>query len=144
MSEFRFGAYDNWLKQATETIRSAEGDVANESYSWACFKAQQAAEYALKGMLYGLGLAASGHSVVKLAGIVASAVDTLTFKQSCLIYLDKLYIPTRYADVYDDGSPFSFYEEPDARRGLDCARIIIEIVTTYVSTLERRDDEEET
>ncbi|HMF33073.1 MAG TPA: HEPN domain-containing protein [Candidatus Lokiarchaeia archaeon] len=41
MAEFNFNAYDNWLKQAVDTLRSAKGDIASESYNWACFKAQQ-------------------------------------------------------------------------------------------------------
>jgi len=144
MKGFQVEPYENWLKQAKETIRSAESDMASEFYSWACFKAQQAAEYCLKGFLHGMGLTATGHSVLKLAEIVSVNAGSLSFNRSCLVFLDKLYIPTRYADVYDDGSPFSYYEEEDAKRALSCANEILDLVSSCVSTLETRESEEET
>ena len=42
----------------------------DEVYNWCCFKAQQAAEYAVKGLLYGFGIMAYGHSVMNLVGRV--------------------------------------------------------------------------
>ena len=35
-------------------------------YNWACFKSQQSAEAAIKGLLHGLGLDAYGHSISRL------------------------------------------------------------------------------
>ena len=40
--------FERWLKQAEKTLESAERDKNNEDYNWCCFKAQQAAEYAVK------------------------------------------------------------------------------------------------
>jgi len=47
--------YERWLRQAKDTLESAEEDLKNHRFNWSCFKAQQAAEYAVKGLLYGLG-----------------------------------------------------------------------------------------
>jgi len=58
--------YDRWLKEAENTLRSAESDKNNGFYNWCCFKCQQSAEFALKGLLYGLGLTPFGHSLTKL------------------------------------------------------------------------------
>jgi len=43
------------MKQAEHTLRSIEADLGFGSYSWACFKAQQAAELAIKAMLRAMG-----------------------------------------------------------------------------------------
>ncbi|HIC93237.1 MAG TPA: HEPN domain-containing protein [Anaerolineae bacterium] len=54
-----------WMRQAEHTLTSAQRDAAEGDYSWACFKAQQAAEYAAKALLRGLGLPAFGHSILR-------------------------------------------------------------------------------
>jgi len=58
--------YSRWMGQAEYTLRSAAQDRSSGYFSWSCFKAQQAAEYALKALLYGLGLIPVGHSVLRL------------------------------------------------------------------------------
>lgn len=47
--------YERWIKSAEKTLQSAKEDLERGDYNWACFKAQQAAEKALKAFLYGLG-----------------------------------------------------------------------------------------
>lgn len=58
--------YSRWIKSSMRTLDSARGDLSRGDYNWACFKAQQAAELAVKALLHGLGLPAHGHSVSKL------------------------------------------------------------------------------
>jgi len=58
--------YDRWLKEAENTLRSAQIDKENGFFNWCCFKCQQAAEFAVKGLLYGFGLTPFGHSITKL------------------------------------------------------------------------------
>jgi len=58
--------YKRWLDQAEYTLQSARRDLEAGDFTWSCFKAQQAAEYAVKSVLRGLGRLASGHSVLKL------------------------------------------------------------------------------
>lgn len=66
MELFDTEEYERWLGQAENTLKSAEHDSKAGDYNWACFKCQQAAEYAIKGMLRGLGKPAAGHSLLKL------------------------------------------------------------------------------
>ena len=47
--------YNRWMKNAQTTLRSAINDKSSQFYNWACFKAQQAAEYAVKAYLRGIG-----------------------------------------------------------------------------------------
>jgi len=42
--------FDRWMAQASDTLISARADYLNKSYNWCCFKAQQAAEYAVKAL----------------------------------------------------------------------------------------------
>ena len=47
--------YERRMKSAIRTLKSAEHDVEHGDYNWACFKAHQAAEKALKSLLWGVG-----------------------------------------------------------------------------------------
>lgn len=58
--------FERWTAQASDTLVSSRNDFSVKSYNWCCFKAQQAAEYAVKGLLKGLGVSAYGHSIIKL------------------------------------------------------------------------------
>ncbi len=52
--------FERWMAQASDTLNSARQDYSSKSYNWSCFKAQQAAEYAVKALLKGLGISAYG------------------------------------------------------------------------------------
>ena len=58
--------YSRWMRSAMKTLNSVKGDLERGDYNWSCFKAQQAAEFAVKALLHGLGIHAYGHSVSKL------------------------------------------------------------------------------
>jgi len=79
-------------------LESAHGDLDRGDYNWACFKAQQAAEAAIKALLHGLGMPAYGHSISRLlTGIKSKEVpvpeDVIEYAKT----LDKYYVPTRYS-----------------------------------------------
>ena len=88
--------YGRWLEAARRTLESAGGDLGRGDYDWACFKAQQAAELAVKGLLHGVGAHAYGHSVALLLERAGEALglavpgDVL----ECGKLLGKYYIPT--------------------------------------------------
>lgn len=58
--------FRRWLRQAEHTLESAERDRSGRDYAWACFKAEQAAQCALKALLIGVGQVAHGHSLRRL------------------------------------------------------------------------------
>ena len=128
--------YERWIKQALYTLSLIDSDISCGGYSWACFKAQQAAEYALKALLRGVGRPAFGHSVkkfveelVEFCGIVPEDVF------ECAIMLDKMYIPTRYPDAFPEGSPYEYYTRNDAEKAKRCAEKIIEWVKNCVERI---------
>jgi HEPN domain-containing protein len=118
-----------WMKQAEHTLTSAQGDATEGDYGWACFKAQQAAEYAAKALLRGLGLPAFGHSVLGLVGEMERQGLSITEEvRQCARTLDRHYIPPRYANAYPAGSPFEYYDQETAEEAIACAQTVLEVV----------------
>jgi HEPN domain-containing protein len=116
----------DWINQAVRDLKAAEGLVDNESFEWACFVAQQAAEKALKAVFQRLNAAAWGHSVYDLLRILA---ETTTVDEALLQYarmLDKYYIPTRYPNGFDVGSPYEYFTKKDADDAIVHSRRILE------------------
>jgi len=125
MELFDKDEFGRWMTQADYTLKSAENDMNGKFYSWACFKSQQAAEYALKALLSAIGEIPAGHSLSKLAEqLDENDFDCGEIKSACR-RLDRLYIPTRYPDAYAEGSPNQYYEKKDATDAIGDARRII-------------------
>lgn len=118
---------DEWLRyrrQAQHTLQSARRDQAAGDCDWACFKAQQAAELALKGFIRATRKYVTGHSVVKLlAEVGITPPDAIL---DCARELDKVYIPSRYPDAYDWGAPMDYYTATDAEKAITCATRILD------------------
>jgi len=120
--------YKRWMDQAEYTLKSAESDMRAGFYSWACFKAQQAGEYAVKALLYGMGIMAYGHSIKKLLDVLSQRIDVPSELFNRARLLDRHYIPPRYPDAYIEGSPYEYYGENDAREAINSAREIVEFI----------------
>lgn len=120
--------FERWIRQAEYTLESAREDMENRRFSWACFKAQQSAEYAVKGLLYGIGSIPVGHSLIRLVGrLKRRGVDVdEALRHSRL--LDRHYIPTRYPNAHPEGSPFEYYDEDTAKEAIHSAEAILDFV----------------
>jgi len=116
--------FKRWFKMALGTIRSAEGDLERGDYNWACFKAHQSAEFAVKGLLRGLGLGAYGHSVSALLAAAPSDLKAEDVVQQAKT-LDKYYVPTRYPNAWAEGAPPDYYTKEDASQAIEDAKSII-------------------
>lgn len=117
------------MKQAEHNLSSAERDEKAGDYAWACFKAQQAAEMAVKALLLGLGQLARGYSILALLRQIADLqipVPTPLFEIAQR--LDRLYIPPRYPNAHPTGSPFEFYNATDAKQAIADAGQVISFV----------------
>ena len=93
--------FDRWMAQASDTLISARADYSNKSYNWCCFKAQQAAEYAVKALLKGLGISAYGHSIFKLLKDLKSYDLIVNMITSSARILDRHYVPARAEKICD-------------------------------------------
>ena len=116
--------FSRWFRSAENTLSSAESDHGAGFFNWSCFKSQQAAEFAIKAYLRGIGSSSYGHSISHLlreAGFPSELVDLGKT-------VDKYYIPTRYTDAWPDGVPEDYYTATESTESMEIAREIIEAV----------------
>jgi HEPN domain-containing protein len=65
------GEWERYRRQAEHTLASARRDRNAGDHDWACFKAQQAAELALKGFIRASREYATEHSVTRLLAMLS-------------------------------------------------------------------------
>jgi HEPN domain-containing protein len=106
---------EDWIKQAERDLEEAKYAESGGYYELACFLSQQCAEKAVKGLLQFRGVEKRGYSISHL--LENPPEDVL----QCAIFLDKQYTPSRYPDVYDEGSPYEYYTQKDAEECINCA-----------------------
>jgi HEPN domain-containing protein len=129
MAMFKWAEYERWMKQVKRTLNSAHRDLEGGDYEWASFKAQQAAELAVKALLRGMGFAPIGHSITRLLrSLQEEGIEVPRELFYSAMSLDRNYIAPRYPDAYPEGSPFEYYSEDIAREMIDHAAKIIEFV----------------
>ena len=122
--------YNRWQSHAKSTLRSAQIDKSSGFYNWACFKAQQAAEYMAKALLRGMGIESYGHSVSQLLKNAEFNEKVLNLAKK----IDKYYIPTRYTDAWSEGLPEDYYTLEDAEDAIMCAEsVMIEVEERWKS-----------
>lgn len=134
--------FSRWISMARKTLESARGDLRRGDYNWACFKAQQSAEFAIKAILRGLGLESYGHSVSALLLKLPKDLDASSIMQEAKT-LDKYYVPTRYPNAWSEGLPTDYYTEQDSLQAISYAEKIIEWVINIWRSLsgEKREGE---
>ena len=92
--------YKRWMDMARNTLDSVVNDLNKNFFNWACFKAQQASEFAVKALIYGIGIRIGGNSISTLLKRISKYVEAPKEILNIALKLDKLYIPTRYPDVW--------------------------------------------
>jgi len=124
-----------WLMQSLRDLKAANDSLRNSNYEWACFQAQQAAEKAVKALLYYHGLSAWGHSVVELLNYLRGKEVINEELYVAARELDRHYIPSRYPNAFESGYPGMYYDEPTARSALNASKSIIDWVRTRLRSL---------
>ena len=115
----------DWMEQASILLEQARWLGKGEFYPAACFNSQQAAEMALKALLLSMRIDAWGHMLTKL---LASLPDDITVPEdvrAAAAFLDRLYIPTRYPNGFEEGVPSDYFMASDAEDALARAEVII-------------------
>ncbi len=123
----------DWLAQALRDLRHAETSLGAGDYEWACFAAQQAAEKAVKALYEYLGGEGWGHTVSKLLKELPDEFRPSRELIKDAADLDKLYIPTRYPNGFEEGYPGEFFHEENAKEAINKAKRIIEYVEEKIS-----------
>ncbi len=123
------------MSQAKKTLELVDADVEYGGYSWACFKAQQAAEYALKALLLLYGEPLFTHDLSKLLGKASELCNEEAGEElkDCIYMLNKMYIPPRYPDAFPEGAPWQHYTRKEALEAKKCAEKVIEWVEVCAS-----------
>ncbi|MBT3273034.1 MAG: HEPN domain-containing protein [Spirochaetales bacterium] len=116
-----------WLSQALADIQAAKKSKDTESFEWACFQSQQAAEKALKALWFHSELDPWGHSVYRLITEFSGDTAIKDLADDGLL-LDKLYIPTRYPNGLPDLAPHEAYGRRDADGAIEASEKIMQVV----------------
>ncbi len=125
---------DRWLRQARDDLEAAQVLAEANRYAQACFWSQQAAEKALKALWFRLDLDPWGHSVTRLVRELPEENRTaFSPLLDAALYLDKLYIPTRYPDAIAELTPAEAYTKAETATALAHARAFLDEVTTQLS-----------
>ncbi len=130
--------FKRWQKHARSTLSSAYIDKSSGFYNWACFKAQQSAEYSAKAFLSGIGFDSFGQSVSMLLKKGGFSEDSIKLAKK----IDKYYIPTRYTDAWSEGLPEDYYTIEEAEDALECSEKVISDVDDKWKSLKDGKDKE--
>jgi len=125
--------FKDWIAQAEDDLEHAKKSLKMQDYNWSCFASQQAAEKALKSLYDFLGGEGWGHTVVKLLKELPQ--DKISVKKRLLekaVYLDKLYILTRYPNGFDSGVPKDYFTQKEAKEAIGNAEDILSFVKTQI------------
>ncbi|GAC1335320.1 MAG: HEPN domain-containing protein [Chloroflexota bacterium] len=125
----------DWMFQALGDLDHARRDVAAQSYDWAAFLAQQAAEKAVNAVRNRLGAEVWGHSVTDLLDNLPASLQASDELLDFARELDTVYISSRYPDALPSGSPRTRFTRAQAERMVNHAESIIEFCESRLSTL---------
>lgn len=119
-----------WLRQAECDLAAAQVSMQGTRYDWACFQAQQAAEKAIKSLLYAAGYRKIlTHSVYELLLESQKRANCMPCLEQEAKLLDNVYITSRYPNgLAGSMIPSEYYTKEDADRCLHSAGLILDAV----------------
>ncbi|MGH9064399.1 MAG: HEPN domain-containing protein [Acidimicrobiales bacterium] len=101
-----------WRSEAGVALEGAHRDRSADSHAQACFRAEQAAQLAVKGLLRGVGSTAWGHDLVVLSERLRDAVGIELWPETLDGLARRLslhYTTSRYPDTFPEGTPSQHY-----------------------------------
>jgi len=125
-----------WYLQAQADLAVVRLLRAEKYHAAACFHAQQAAEKALKAVLFSQGSRVVwGHSVRELARQCEAHDSTFAEVSGEAALLDQFYIPTRYPNgLPSPAVPSETYSEAQSSDALRAAERVIEAAQAFLRT----------
>lgn len=113
-----------WFDTARQDLAFARHAAAGGFHAPACFHAHQAAEKAMKALHYARGArVVRGHGIRQL--IERLEAPDLEDRLPGARELDLLYLPTRYPNGLDDGTPEEAFSSEQSSRALGFAGDIV-------------------
>jgi HEPN domain-containing protein len=131
-----------WFQQAYYDLKATRWNMEGGFYDTACFLAQQAAEKALKSILYFTGSrrkALMTHSTVEMVRESGKKINSLNELINEARELDLHYIPSRYPNGIPSGYPHQFYGRKNADQALAAAETIFNAIKDYYLSGEHED-----
>jgi HEPN domain-containing protein len=117
---------ERWLAAAQEDLAYARHAASGGHHAPSCFFAQQAAEKAVKAVHYLRGArAVLGHGVRALIEELDPRVRGLDDQLDAARELDLLYVPTRYPNGLDSGTPGQAFAAAHSTRAIGLADAIV-------------------
>ena len=116
----------DWFRQAERDLHHARNSQGDGQHEWACFAAQQAAEKAVKALLYKHAIEVWGHVITELIEELPKSVPVPAELVEEAKVLDNFYIPTRYANGHASGAPFEHYGKLQSDQAITYASEIID------------------
>jgi HEPN domain-containing protein len=123
-----------WFQQAAYDLKAASWNIEGGFFNTACFLSQQAAEKALKSLLYyqgGRRAALLTHSLVEMAREIGTQVPAVTGLVEEARALDLHYVPSRYPNGLPSGYPHQFYGKETAEQAARAAEAIVAAVAGH-------------
>ena len=133
-----------WLEQALVDLKWVRHLDQQGAHYLVCFLAQQAAEKALKAVLYARGQEiVLGHSVRQLCQDLSA--DETRFVQHVEVWgvLDSYYIPTRYPNGLPGGIPARVYNREAAASARGLAEAVLAAVEGWFGEMGDEEDAEQ-
>lgn len=133
-----------WLTQAATDLDAARA-LQERFAALACFHAQQAAEKALKSVLYATGQrVVLGHALSALGDAVQRHSSDYAEFRAEVAKLDRFYIPTRYPNGLPiEADPASAFGVGDAIAAISTAGLAVEHARDFLERVASADDDEE-
>lgn len=119
-----------WLDESLWDLETATVLHREKRYNAAVFYAHQAAEKAVKALLYYVNEAPWGHSVRVLLEryLKGRGLNIDRDLLRCARELDRHYIPSRYPNAHPGGTPHEAYDEETSNDALKASNKIIDYV----------------
>lgn len=123
-----------WFRQAQADLDVVRTLRASQHYAAACFHSQQAAEKALKAVLYSQGArVVLGHAVRQLAQQCQVHDPTFARVFGGAALLDQFYIPTRYPNgLPAPATPSDTYTDDQAGAAQAAAERVLAVAETFL------------
>jgi HEPN domain-containing protein len=123
-----------WFQQAQADLRVIQTLIDAGHYAATCFHCQQAAEKALKALLYSQGKrVVLGHSIRDLARQCEAYHPQFAGIKDEAALLDQFYIPTRYPNgLPSPAIPDEAYTQTQAKSAMAAVKHSLSMVETFL------------
>jgi len=132
-----------WLNEAKWDLDNAKILFKNKRYSTSMFHSQQAAEKAVKALLFSCNINGWGHVIISLLKKYREIKNReISLIEKEVIYLYKQYIPTRYPDALPGIEPHKAFDKEEAKISIKYTEKILNFVEEEIKFFKEIEEKE--